>query len=94
MEKEESNLLAALYPPRIEEKPDNQLEDEEEEKEEELHFFCCKRPGQPVECLPHAEWHIRRKVAHMVIITKHFKSHNMEHLVQGCIELLQFPLLL
>ena len=90
MEKEESDLLAALYPPRIEEKQDNQLEEEEEE--EELHFFCCKRPGRPVECLPHADWHIRRKVASMVII-KHFKSH-MEHLVQGCTELLQFALLL
>ena len=73
VEKEESDLLAALYPPRIEEKPDNQLKGEEKEKEgEDLHFFCCKRPGQPVECLPHADWHIRRKVASMVVVIKHF----------------------
>ena len=57
MEKEESNYwLGALYPPQTEEDSDNQSE----EKLEEVHFFCCKHPGQPVECLPHADWHIRR----------------------------------
>ena len=56
VEKEESDLLAAFYPPRIEEK-----HDQEKLEEEELRFFCCKHPGRPVECLPHADWHIRRK---------------------------------
>lgn len=85
---EESDLLAALYPPRKEETPDNQLEEKEED---ELHFFCCKHPGRPVECLPHTDWHIRRKVAYMVI---NYCQSLTEHLVQGCTELLQFALLL
>ena len=83
VENEESDLLAAFYPPRIEEKP------AEEELEEELHFFCCQHPGRPVECLPHASWHIRRKVASLVI-----EKSLMEYWVQGCTELLQFAFLI
>ena len=52
-EEGENSLLAALYPTPTEE-PDDHL------KKSDVHFFCCKRPGRPVECLPHADWHIRR----------------------------------
>ena len=68
VEKEESDLLAAFYPSPIEKKPD---QDESEEKEE-LHFFCCKHPGRPVECLPHADWHIRRKATSICSYYKNF----------------------
>ena len=55
-EEEESYSLAALYPPRIEE----ELEDKQLEEKSKVHFFCCKHPGRPVQCLPHADWHIKR----------------------------------
>jgi len=53
---EENFLLAALYPPLQREESRKNLSEDKSER----HFFCCNHPGQPVECLPHDDWHIRR----------------------------------
>ena len=53
---EENSLLAALYPPLQRDESRKNLSEDKSER----HFFCCNHPGQPVECLPHDDWHIRR----------------------------------
>lgn len=53
---EENSLLAALYPPLQRNESRKNLSEDNSER----HFFCCNHPGQPVECLPHDDWHIQR----------------------------------